>query len=79
MEKYSAMNRQLPPPAGLTPLAVYGALESLEGDAPDGAVVLQFPSVQAAKAWYHSADYQAALPHRKKGANYRAFIVEGID
>ncbi len=79
MDKYSSMNRGHPPPAKLTPLAIYGALESLEGEAPDGVVVLQFPTMQDAREWYNSPEYQAALVHRKKGARYRAFIVEGID
>ncbi|MCB1687657.1 MAG: DUF1330 domain-containing protein [Halioglobus sp.] len=78
MEKYSSLNGESPAPAKLTPLVVYGALESLEGEAPDGAVVLQFPTMQDAREWYNSPEYQAAIPHRKKGANYRAFIVEGI-
>ena len=78
MEIYSRMNREGPPDPKLTPLVVYGALESLEGDAPDGVVMLQFPTVEDARAWYYSPAYQAAIAHRKKAADYRAFIVEGL-
>jgi uncharacterized protein (DUF1330 family) len=39
---------------------------------------LQFPTVEDAKAWYHSPGYQAAAVHRRKGADYRAVIVEGF-
>jgi uncharacterized protein (DUF1330 family) len=53
-------------------------MEAVEGKAPDGLVILKFPTTEDAKAWYHSPAYQAALPHRKKGADYRAFIVEGL-
>jgi uncharacterized protein (DUF1330 family) len=53
-------------------------METLEGESPDGVVVLQFPTVEDAKAWYHSPAYQAAVPHRQKGADYRAFIVQGL-
>lgn len=60
------------------PLVVYGALETLEGPAPDGVVILQFPNKTLAKAWYNSPAYQEALPYRLKGANYRAIIVEGL-
>jgi uncharacterized protein (DUF1330 family) len=41
-------------------------------------VILEFPSIEAAKAYYHSVAYQDAARHRFLGADYRAFIVEGI-
>ena len=62
----------------LKPLAFYGVLTHLEGDPAEGVVILQFPDVDAAKAWYNSDAYQAALVHRKLGADYRVMIVEGI-
>ncbi len=62
----------------VTPLVFYGALTGLEGTAPEGAVVLQFPSVREARVWYDSPAYQAAALHRKAGANYDVFIVEGV-
>ncbi|KEA09370.1 DUF1330 domain-containing protein [Rhizobium rhizogenes] len=62
----------------VTPLAFYGAVETLEGDKVDGAVILEFPTVDDAKAAYNSPLYQEALKHRLKGAVYRVFIVEGI-
>jgi uncharacterized protein (DUF1330 family) len=78
MDIYQRMTREIPPDPKLTPLVVYGAMETLEGEAPGGAVILQFPTVEDAKVWYHSPAYQAALPHRRKGAEYRAFIVQGL-
>lgn len=62
----------------LTPLAFYGAVETLEGDAAEGVVILEFPDMAAAKAWYHSPAYQAARQHRLKGANYRVILTEGV-
>jgi uncharacterized protein (DUF1330 family) len=62
----------------VTPLAFYGAVETLEGPRVDGAVVLQFPALADAQAAYNSPLYQEALKHRLKGAEYRVFIVEGI-
>jgi uncharacterized protein (DUF1330 family) len=62
----------------LTPLAFYGALDTLEGPPVDGAVVLEFPTVADARAWYESPLYQEARIHRLKGAEYRVFIVEGL-
>ena len=78
MTEYQRLNRENPPKVPLKPLAIYGALEPLEGDVPDGALILEFASVADAKAWYDSPEYQAALPHRQKAADYRMFIVEGL-
>jgi uncharacterized protein (DUF1330 family) len=75
---YSRMNREAAADPKLKPMVVYGAIEAVEGEAPDGMVMLQFPTVEDARAWYDSPAYQAALPHRQKGADYRAFIVQGI-
>jgi uncharacterized protein (DUF1330 family) len=62
----------------LTPLAFYGAVDTLEGAPVDGAAILEFASVAEARALYDSAPYQEALKHRLKGAEYRVFIVEGL-
>ncbi len=60
------------------PLVVYGAQTPIEGKAPDGVVILQFDSVEDAKAWYFNPDYQDAAKHRLKAADYRGVIVEGF-
>jgi uncharacterized protein (DUF1330 family) len=60
------------------PLAFYGAKETLEGLEADGAVILEFPDMAAAKAWYESPAYQAAKVHRLAGADYRVILVEGV-
>jgi Domain of unknown function (DUF1330) len=78
MDIYSRMNRANPPDPKLEPLVVYGAIEALEGATPDGVVLLRFPTVEDARAWYDSPAYQAAIPHRIKAANYRGFIVQGL-
>ena len=63
---------------GLKPLAVYGARETFEGDKADGVVLLEFPDMAAARGWYESPEYQAAIPDRQKGARYRAILFEGL-
>ncbi|HLZ64683.1 MAG TPA: DUF1330 domain-containing protein [Aliidongia sp.] len=63
----------------ITRLALYGAHEVLEGPEIEGVVILEFPSVAEAKAWYGSPAYQAAAKHRHAGSRYRAFIVEGVN
>jgi uncharacterized protein (DUF1330 family) len=78
METYSRMNRESPRDPKLKALVAYGATEAVEGTAPDGMVMLEFPTAEDAKAWYNNPHYQAALPHRLKGADYRAFIVQGL-
>lgn len=60
------------------PLVAYGAVEVLEGPEVEGVVVVEFDSMEDARAWYNSADYQAAIQHRFKGASYRAMIVQGV-
>ena len=62
----------------VTARVVYGKYEVLEGPAIEGAVVLEFPTLEAAKAWYDSPAYREAREHRFKGANYRAFIIQGV-
>lgn len=62
----------------LTPLAFYGPLTVLEGPPAEGAVIIRFPSVAEARAWYDSPAYQEALRHRLKGADYRVMIIEGL-
>lgn len=62
----------------ITSLAFYGSVDVLEGDPLAGVVIHQFPSMAAARAWYDSPAYQAALEHRLRGAQYRVFIVDGV-
>ena len=59
-------------------LAAYGKQEVLEGPPVEGVVILEFPSIQAAKAWYNSPAYREVREHRFRGAEYRAVIVEGL-
>lgn len=55
-----------------------GASTPLEGEwQPQRFVVIEFPSVEAAKAFYFSDDYQEALKVRLANSVGKAFIVEG--
>jgi uncharacterized protein (DUF1330 family) len=76
-DRYREKSRPVNAAHPLKPLALYGKYEVLEGPAIEGAVILEFPSVEAAKTYYQSPGYQAALQHRLLGADYRVFIVEG--
>ena len=59
-------------------LAAYGRQEVLEGPAVEGVVLLEFPSMAEAKAWYDSPAYREAREYRFRGSDYRAVIVEGL-
>jgi uncharacterized protein (DUF1330 family) len=79
MEAYSTTARGARPAnVEMAPLSMYGAITPLEGQAPDGVVILKFPDMENAKAWYFSEGYQYAIPHRQKGADYRVMFVEGF-
>ena len=62
----------------LTALAAYGQIETLEGDEAEGVVLLQFPTLEAGKAWYNSQAYQDAKATRLKAADYRVLLFEGL-
>lgn len=60
-------------------LAVDADPEVLEGDPPGGrAVLLEFASPEAARAWYSSPEYQAAIPLRQAAANSTALLITGL-
>ena len=59
-------------------LAAYGPQVNLEGPDSEGTVIVEFPTLEAAKAWYESPAYRAAREHRFRGADYQALIVEGL-
>ncbi len=77
-ERYREQSRSVNASHPLKPLALYGKHEVLEGPAIEGAVILEFPTVEAAKTYYHSPAYQEAVRHRFLAADYRVFIVEGM-
>jgi len=55
-----------------------GATEVLEGDwTPDRVVLLKFPSVEKAKAFYASTEYRAAIEARRNIAVMRMVLIEG--
>lgn len=78
MQQYAAAAGKARPGHDLTALAFYGAHETLEGAAAEGVVVLSFPSMAAARAWYESPAYVEAKAHRFQGADYRVILVEGV-
>lgn len=54
-----------------------GRSEVLEGSPAGRVVVLEFPSVAAARAFYDSPEYQAIVGTRKANSISRVVLVEG--
>ena len=65
-------------PYGGKYLAAGGKTEGVEGAPPaKRVVILQFPSMDKAKAWYGSKEYGEIKPVRHAAATTRSFIAEG--
>jgi uncharacterized protein (DUF1330 family) len=82
-ERYEDYKRMVPPT-----LASYGGrfivrggeAETLEGGwAPKRVVMLEFPSVERAKAWWASEEYAEAKALRQATARTRMIVVEGFN
>ncbi len=55
-----------------------GTVETKEGGwSPTRMVVIEFPSMEKARNWYHSPEYAPALALRLKAANSKLILVEG--
>ena len=54
-------------------------LELNEQDSALSTVILEFPSVEAAQAWYRSPEYQAAVPVRQAAAHCNGVIIAGFE
>ncbi len=56
-----------------------GAAEVLEGEWPrQRRVLIEFPSLEAAKRWYHSPEYAGPLAIRKANSTGRLILLEGV-
>ncbi len=55
-----------------------GRAEDLEGDwHPDRIVVVEFSSLERARMWWHSPEYEAVKAIRQRNATSRLIVVEG--
>ncbi|MEE2056865.1 DUF1330 domain-containing protein [Rhodococcus artemisiae] len=79
MAAYSALSGPSIARAGAAVLAV-AEPQVLEGEwHGQRTVVLEFESVEAARRWYESEEYQKALPLRQAAADCNAVILEGFE
>ena len=64
--------------AGGRYLARGGDVESFEGAEPARVVILEFPTMDAALAWYRSAEYTEARALRDAACDARLFVVDAM-
>jgi len=57
-------------------LAAYTPFEVLEGEAPQAVFLGEWPSMEAAKAWYESPGYKAIRHLRMDNAKYTGVLVQ---
>jgi len=56
-----------------------GEPETLEGDwKTKRLVILEFPSIEQAKAWYNSPEYSAIIGIRHRSAISKMLLVQGV-
>jgi uncharacterized protein (DUF1330 family) len=55
---------------------VRGEPEVWEGPPAEAVLILKFPDIAQARAWYDSPAYQEARQHRLAGAEFRVMVLE---
>ena len=78
-KEYAALASEAMRKYGCTPLVRGGRSEALEGEARPRNVVLEFDSYEAARTYYFSPEYQAAIAKRRPAGIGEVVLVEGVD
>lgn len=66
--------------SGGSAIVVHDDAEVLEGEWPwKRTVILEFESVEKARAWYNSPEYQSFVGERHAAADANAVIVSGFE
>jgi uncharacterized protein (DUF1330 family) len=78
LDRYKEMTPAALADQPITFRIAHGRKEVVEGPDFEDMMMLEFPTFEEAKAWYHSPAYQAASEFRFKGGDYRAFIIDGV-
>ena len=56
-----------------------GAIEPLEGGwSPRAIVIVEFPDLEQARAWYQSVEYAQALEVRDRALSRKLILVKGV-
>ena len=78
-DEYKAKGAESILAAGGKYLVRGGDVEVLEGERPEGRIVLlEFPSREAALAWYRSDEYTEIRKIREGAARARMYVVDGV-
>jgi len=78
-ERYKQLSQASLPPYGGRFLVRGGPVEVLEGDwTPKRLVILEFPSVERAKAWWASTEYAEGKALRQATARTDMVLTEGL-
>jgi len=81
-EEFAAYAQAVPPVVaayGGEYLALGGEQEALEGEWGDARVVIhRWPSLERARAFWYSDDYQSLKPLRAGTGTFRVTLVEGL-
>jgi len=78
-QKYVAANAEPLARFGAEFLVRGGQFETKEGGSRSRNVIVEFPSIEAARACYDDAGYQHAISLREGAAVFDLIIVEGYD
>jgi uncharacterized protein (DUF1330 family) len=57
---------------------VGGEQQVLEGEWSPATIIVEFPTIEAARAWYASSDYGEALTYRNAALERDLVLVEGV-
>ncbi len=61
-------------------LAAGGRFEIMEGDwRPTFPVIIRFPSLEQARAWYHSDEYRELKSLRQRASDVNIVFLEGLE
>lgn len=78
-ERYKQLAAQAVAAYGGRYLVRGGATQSLEGSwLPSRFVILEFPTVEAGRAWWNSPEYQPAKALRHASADTEMLLVDGV-
>ena len=80
MQEYAKLAGPTSGPYGGELLASSTEVAHMDGAwKPSRLVIFRFPSMEKAKAWYNSPEYQAIVDMRLKAAHSSLVFVEGVD
>ena len=80
LEKYRATVPSLVARHGGKYLVRGGKMERLEGSEPlpSSYVVIEFPTIEKARAFYHDPEYKPFIELRQTGSDLEMVVVEGL-